>query len=141
MGSYVQTTTEGNVTTKTEYSCEKKGMQYTIISENIKKDFDFLLSDGEIADKLNEMLNELNSAAAIVDAFYFEGGGSVGDISKAYEEIKADVESLKGSLQVLHNAFITDIDNVNAELEVNFGHFVGYSVSEGKKTTTTTPSS
>lgn len=141
MGTYVQTVTEGNVTTTTEYTCEEKGMQYTVISEDIKKDFDFLLSNGEIAEKLDEMLKELSSASSIVDAFSFESGTVEKDISKTYDEIKTDVESLKSSLQILHDAFITDIDNVNAELETNFGHFVGYSVSEGNKTTTTTNNS
>ena len=136
-GSYTHTETDGNTTTKTEYTCTKKGMQYTIIGDEIKADFDFLKSNNEIAAKLDEMLSHLSNAAAITDAFYFENGGTASDVNHAYEEIKADVEKLKTQLDTLHAAFMTDIDNVNAELKVNFGHWIGVKVNEGKKTTTT----
>lgn len=112
-----------------KYSCTKKNMQYTIISDEIKKDFDFLLSTGSMGQKLDEMLNYLNTAAGITNAFYFENGGSVQDINHVYEEIKNDVSQLKTELDTLHAAFMTDIDNINAELEVNFGHWVGYKVN------------
>jgi hypothetical protein len=112
-----------------KYSCTKKNMQYTIISDEIKKDFDFLLSSNTMGNKLDEMLNYLNTAAGISNAFYFENGGSVQDINHVYEEIKNDVSQLKSDLDTLHAAFMTDIDNVNAELEVNFGHWVGYKVN------------
>jgi hypothetical protein len=112
-----------------KYSCTKKNMQYTIISDEIKKDLDFLLSSNTMGNKLDEMLNYLNTAAGISNAFYFENGGSVQDINHVYEEIKNDVSQLKSDLDTLHAAFMTDIDNVNAELEVNFGHWVGYKVN------------
>ena len=112
-----------------KYTCTKKNMQYTIISDEIKKDFDFLLSTNSMGNKLDEMLNYLNTAAGITNAFYFENGGSVQDINHVYEEIKNDVSQLKSDLDTLHAAFMTDIDNVNAELEVNFGHWVGYKVN------------
>ena len=112
-----------------KYTCTKKNMQYTIISDEIKKDFDFLLSTNTMGNKLDEMLNYLNTAAGISNAFYFENGGSVQDINHVYEEIKNDVSQLKSDLDTLHAAFRTDIDNVNAELEVNFGHWVGYKVN------------
>lgn len=112
-----------------KYSCTKKNMQYTIISDEIKKDFDFLLSTGAMGNKLDEMLNYLNTAAGITNAFYFENGGAVSDINHVYEEIKNDVSLLKTELDTLHAAFMTDIDNINAELEVNFGHWVGYKVN------------
>lgn len=112
-----------------KYTCKKKNMQYTIISDEIKKDFDFLLSSNTMGNKLDEMLNYLNTAAGISNAFYFENSGSVQDINHVYEEIKNDVSQLKSELDTLHAAFMTDIDNVNAELEVNFGHWVGYKVN------------
>ena len=74
-----------------KYSCKKKNMQYTIIGESIKKDFDFIKSNGAIAQKLDEMVNHLKNAAAITDGFYFENGGNVNDVNEAYEEIKTDV--------------------------------------------------
>ena len=114
-----------------KYSCKKKNMQYTIIGESIKKDFDFIKSDGAIAQKLDEMVNYLKNAAAITDGFYFENGGNVNDVNEAYEEIKTDVGKVKDELGRLHSAFMTDIDNINAELEVNFGHWVGYKVNGG----------
>ena len=113
-----------------KYTCTKKNMQYTIISDEIKKDFDFLLSTGSLGQKLDEVVNYLSIAAGITNAFYFENGGSVQDINHAYEEIKNDVSVLKADLDTLHAAFMTDIDNINAELEVNFGHWVGYKVNE-----------
>ncbi len=134
---YVDTTTTGNTTTSTEYTCQKKGMQYTIIGENIKADFNFLLNTGSIATKLDEMLKELELAANNNLGFYFENGTKVQDVHLVYDEIKGDVQKLKNDLSTLHSAFMTDIDNVNAELEVNFGHWVGYKVDAGRTTTTT----
>ena len=112
-----------------KYSCTKKNMQYTVNGAAIKKDFDFLLSTGSMGQKLDEMLNYLSTAASITDAFYFENNGAVSDINHVYEEINQDVSKLKSQLDTLHAAFMTDIDNINAELEVNFGHWVGYKVN------------
>ena len=78
---------------------------------------------------INFILNHLNNAAAMTDAFYFENGTTAADINHVYEEIKTDVSELKTQLDTLHAAFMTDIDNINAELEVNFGHWVGYKVN------------
>lgn len=136
--SYTHTTTSGNTTTSTKYTCDKKALQYTVIGDDIKADFDFLLPAGGIANKLDEMLNNLKQACDITDGFYFENGSSVWDLAHVYSEIVTDVADLKSALSTLHSAFMTDIDNVNAELEVNFGHWVGYKVNAGKTTTTTT---
>ena len=108
-------------------------MQYTIIGEDIKADFDFLLPTGEIGNKLDEMLSNLKNAADITDAFYFENGSTASDIQHVYDEIDADVKNLKNTLNTLHSAFITDIDNINAELEVNFGHWIGYKCNKAEK--------
>lgn len=113
-----------------KYSCTKKNMQYTIISDSVKKDFDFLLSSNTMGNKLDEMTNHLKNAAGISDAFYFENGTVVQDINHVYDEIKNDVSQLKNELDSLHAAFMRSIDNVNAELEVNFGHWIGYKVNE-----------
>ena len=40
----------------------------------------------------------------------------------------------KNGLSTLYNAFVTDIDNVNAELEVNFGHVAFYTCNKASKT-------
>lgn len=125
---YVDVQDNGETTTKTTYSCTKKSMQYTIIGEDIKKDFDFLLPTGGICTNLDLMLAELQKAANVTDAFYFENGAVTQDVQHVYEEIKADVSRLKEQLAILHRAFMTDIDNVNAELDFNFGHFVGVKV-------------
>ena len=38
-----------------------------------------------------------------------------------YDEIKKDVEETKKCLDTVHSAYMTAIDNVNAELKTNFG--------------------
>lgn len=135
MATYVYTENNGDTTTKTTYSCTKKNMQYTTIGEDIKKDFDFLLATGGICKNLDLMLAELQKAANVTSAFYFENGGVASDIQHVYDEINDDVTRLKEQLVSLHSAFMTDIDNVNAELEVNFGHWVGTNVKAGRKET------
>ncbi len=121
MQTYDVVESDGTTKTTSKYTCESKDLQYTIIGENIKADFDFLIKD--IPDRLDEVLSEISQASSINDAFYFENGSSVSDISKAYDEIKSDIELLKSGLTTLHSAFMTDIDNVNAELENNFGYW------------------
>lgn len=137
MATYVHTTTDGKSTTKTPYSCNKKSMQYTVIGEDIKNDFSFLLDGGSICTNLDEVLKYLDKAASVATAFYFENGATVSDIQHVYEEIYNDINRLKQELVSLHSAFMTDIDNVNAELEINFGHWVGAKVNAGRSTTTT----
>ena len=135
MAQYVYTENNGETTTKTTYSCTQKSMQYTTIGEDIKKDFDFLLTTGGICTNLDLMLAELQKAANVTDAFYFENGAVAQDVQHVYEEIRDDVSRLKEQLVTLHRAFMTDIDNVNAELEVNFGHWVGTNVKAGRSET------
>ena len=145
MATYTHTTTStsGDTTTKTSttYSCTEESFAYTIIGEDIKADFNFLKSDDVLGQKLDEMLNYVKIASEISDAFYFENGASVYDIVHVYEEIKKDVEDNKNSLDTLYQAYMTAIDNVNAELKLNFGYWAGYKVNQGKKTTTTTTNS
>lgn len=129
-----RTTTQTNAdgtTTTTKYSCEKKSMQYTIIGEDIKADFNFLLPGNEMCNKLDEVLLHLKDAVA-VEAF--DINGAYKDIQHVYDEIEKDVTELKNGLSTLYNAFITDIDNVNAELEVNFGHVAFYECNKASKT-------
>lgn len=113
--------TSGTTKTTSKYTCESKDLQYTIIGDNIKSDFDFLIN--EIPDKLDAVLSELSNASANINAFQFSNESSVKDISEAYDEIKNDIDLLKNGLSTLHSAFMTDIDNVNAELENNFGYW------------------
>ncbi len=133
-GTYVED--DGTTTKKTLYSCKQKGLQYTTIGDDIKSDFDFLLKTGSIAQNLDSMLKELNIASSNTSAFLFENGSSVNSIDEAYQEIETEVEKLKDLLQTLHDAFITDIDNVNAELEVNFGHWIGTKATAGRTVVT-----
>lgn len=121
MQTYDVVENDGTTKTTSKYTCESKDLQYTIIGDNIKGDFNFINTD--IPNKLAEILSEVGAAAAITDAFYFENGGKESDINKAYEEIKADIEKINTGLSTLHSAFMTDIDNVNAELENNFGYW------------------
>ena len=132
-GDYVHT--EGNTKTTITYSCTPKDMQYTIIGEEIKKDFDFLIKN--IPNLLDESLNDLNAAAGTTNAFYVEGSSKYNDLMHVYEELKQDVAKVKQNLSTIHGRLMTTIDNVNAELENNFGHWAFFSVNEaGRKVET-----
>lgn len=132
MASTTTTQTNSNgTTTTTKYSCNKSSMAYTIIGEDIKADFNFLLPGNEMCNKLDEVLMHLKNAAG-VEAFDIDG--KYKDIQHVYTEIEKDVTELKNGLSTLYNAFITDIDNVNAELEVNFGHVAFYKCNKASKT-------
>lgn len=124
MANATKTATKVDGTTKSTatYSVDTSGFGYTKIESDIKDDFKFLVSS--LPDKLNDVVQELDCAAAINDAFYVEGSSIETDISKARDEIKNDIEKLKSSLCELYSAFMTDIDNVNAELEYNFGWII-----------------
>ncbi len=119
--TYDDVQVDGNTKTTSKYVCESADLKYTIIGENIKEDFNFLIND--IPNKLDEALNELKAAAAITNAFYLENGTTVSDISKSYDTMFIHVSALKSSLEVLYSSFMKDIDNVNAELENNFGYW------------------
>lgn len=117
-------------TTTYTYSCgTQSGFEFYIIGDDIRADFDFCKGSqtgaASIAGNLDEMLQHLKVATSNVDAFYFEGGSTVSDLSKLYTEIEKDVNELKDGLNTLHGAIMTDIDNVNAELKKNFGYWKG----------------
>lgn len=118
-GSYSGDTGESVVT----YKCDTTGIGYSVITDDIKSDFDFLITD--IPNALEEVRKEIDSAAVITDAFYFENGNKVNDITQAYQEMSSDITKLNEILNVLHDAFMTDIDNVNAELQNNYGWVIG----------------
>lgn len=132
--TYTYSETNGNTKTDITYTAEPKAMQYTIIGDDIRKDFDFLTNS--MQEKIGLIDKELRSAADNSSAFYFENGSSVNDLSKMYEEISEDLKQLNEGLNILHGALMKDIDNVNAELEYNFGHLAFYKVKEAGRTTT-----
>jgi hypothetical protein len=112
----------GNKKCYANYSVDASGMGYSIITDDIKADFNFLVDD--MPNKLDEVGNYIEQAASINDAFYFENGGAVSDITEAADFLKTDIENLKISLADLHTAFMTDIDNINKELEYNYGWLI-----------------
>ncbi len=132
--SNTATQVDGNSKTTANYSVDTSGFGYSIITDDIRTDFDFLINS--LPNKLDEVLKELDSAVSISDGFYFEGSGQENDISKARDEIKTDIENLKTSLADLHSAFMTDIDNINAELEYNFGWIIIGEVKGSQRTET-----
>lgn len=140
MATYNDVQINGNTKTTSKYTCESANLSYTIIGDNISEDFEFI---NTISTKLDEMLKKLESASSITDAFDIENGGHVSDITKAYNEIKSDVQLMKSGLSTLHSAFMTDIANVNAELENNFGYWAFNKPRLAGKTTETieTPTS
>jgi hypothetical protein len=101
------------------YGVDTSGMGYSIITPDIAADFNFLIQ--ELPNKLDEVSNYINEAAGVSDAFYFEGSGTYQDISEAAQKLNTDINALKGTLAELHSAFMTDIDQINAELEYNYG--------------------
>lgn len=122
---------EGNNKVTVSYNCTPKDMQYTIIGEEIKKDFDFLIKG--IPNLLDESLKNLDSAASMSDAFYVEGSTKYSDLMHVYEELKQDIAKVKQNLTTVHGRLMTSIDNVNAELENNFGHWAFFSVNEATR--------
>lgn len=134
------TTVDHEDGTQSVYTCgDKKGFEYYKIGDDIKNDFSFLkgTSTGEtaIAGRLDLMLSSLKIATDNMNAFKISAGsdGGVNNLNELYEEISQDVKALKNNLDVLHNAFMTDIDNVNAELDTNFGWWIGHDVKESKR--------
>lgn len=135
MGTYTGTAenTEGKKRTKAKYTVDSSGFGYSIINDSIKNDFNFLIND--IPHKLDEFMTYVSNACEIDDAFYAENGTSVSDMNEAKLELQRDVNALKTELVNLYNAFMVDIDEVNAELEYNFGwpifgHVRGTQVTE-----------
>ncbi len=117
-------------TTTYEYSKgDCSGFEYYVLGNDIRKEFDFLKGSAtgtdSIAGNLDECLVHLKKATSNVDAFYFDNGAVVSDLNNLYLEIEKDINDLKDSLNILHAAFMTDIDNVNAELDGNFGYWLG----------------
>lgn len=117
-----QTGVSGNKRGTANYTVDASGVGYSIITDDIKADFDFLLQ--ELPNKLDEVSDEINQAAGITDAFYFENGSSYQDISEAAEKLNTEINNLKGTLGDLHSAFMTDIEQINAELEYNYGWLI-----------------
>lgn len=137
MGQYYEDVeTNGNTRTTSKYSCESKNLQYTIIGEDIKEDFSFLVKD--LPQKLDEVKKELYDAAYVENAFLFQNGGKgVANLEAMYNELQNDIETLKLGLSSLHTSLLTDIDNINAELENNYGHWAfNKAVLAGRKTET-----
>ncbi len=109
----------GNTKETANYTVDPSGFGYSVINDSIKSDFNFLVN--ELPQKLDEAMTEIQNATAIDTAFDFENGSSVKDISVARDELQTDVNNLKTELNNLYQAFMTDIDNINYELEYNFG--------------------
>ena len=114
-----------------QYNVEIKSMEYTVMGEEIKEDFAFI--NTTLKDKIDEALNYFLDGSEIDDAFYVENTGAYSDLMHAYEVIKEDVELAKTQLDELHASCIDAIDQVNAELEYNFGHILFCKKVEAKK--------
>jgi hypothetical protein len=125
--------TVGNQKTTATYTADGYGFGYTVITDDIKADFNFLTED--IPAKLDEMLNEFENASSSA-AFQIVGSNSVNDLSTAKAELTTDVSNMKTSLTALRDAFWTDIDNINAELAYNFGWILIGDVHGSERTTT-----
>lgn len=113
------------------YTCgDKTGFEYYILGDDIRNEFDFLKSsntgDGSIAGNLDHVLECIKSASNNTNAFYVQSASAtVNDLENFEQEISDAIDQLKSDLDVLNSAIMTDIDNVNAELDLNFGYWVG----------------
>lgn len=114
------------------YTCgNKTGFEYYVLGDDIRREFDFLKSsntgDNSISGNLAKMMEYIKSASSNTAAFLFKNnaGATESDFSKLEQEIQQYVKDLNSSLDVLHSAIMTDIDNVNAELDLNFGYWQG----------------
>jgi len=118
MASRTETRVEGNKKKTYSYSVDTKGFGYSIIDDEsgIRDDFNFLID--EIPNKLDNVIETLQNAAANTSAFEVN---EIHDIGEACENIISDINNLKGGLAELYQAFMLDIDNINAELAYNFG--------------------
>lgn len=134
---YEDVTVSGTTKTTTKYTCEAADMSYTIISDDIKNDFNFLKDGGELYSKIEEIEGYIKSAAGVLDPFDVNGTRSV---DKMKDDILKQTTLLKSGLIALNSAFITDINNVNAELSTNFGHWAFSKVKNAGKTTETVES-
>jgi hypothetical protein len=128
---------DGTTKTTVGYSIDTSGIGYSEISPDIREDFAFLVND--LPDKLDEVMKEIDSAASITDAFTFEPGTAVVDISKAQTELKTDISNLKSALAELYAAFMNDIDKINDELEYNYGWIIVGDVKETSRQTEEVP--
>lgn len=128
-----------NTEVEYEYTCgDKTGFEYYVLGDDIRNEFNFLIStdrDAGIQGKLDEVLSILQDATDNINAFNFENGGSkVNDLIEVYNEIASDVSTAKGALNMLHSAIMKDIDNVNAELDTNFGYWLGRHLARKEST-------
>ena len=118
--SYTDTKENESTITNTKYDVQVDGVKYTVIGENIKSDFDFLIKD--IPNLLEEAKKKFDEATSTSTAFYFENNYKIdGFLAKECLSIRDDINKAIEQLNTLHKALITDIDNINAELEYNFG--------------------
>ena len=125
---------------KTTYSLNADTMDFTLLDDSIKADFNFITSGGShgsLIDKLETLKGKLKTACSVSNAFYFDNGsGQVDDLMVAYEEIAADIEAAIAELPTLKSAIDTDIDNINAELKNNYGWPVRFKKGSITKTET-----
>lgn len=121
-----------NDTTTYTYTCgDQTGFEYYILGDDIRKEFDFLkstnASESSISGNLRQMLECVKRASDNTSAFYVSDGA--GNTENRLEDLESEingyVRQLESSLDILHSAIMTDIDNVNAELDLNFGYWKG----------------
>lgn len=132
--SNTATRTVGNKKTTASYRVDSSGFGYSTLTADFKAEFNFLIND--MPNKLDEAMREIEAASNITDAFVFSGGASATNISAARDELSTDINALKSALTELHSAFMTDIDNVNAELTYNFGWIIIGNCKGTEKTST-----
>ena len=125
--------------TKTTYNLDAGTMDFTLLDDSIKADFNFLTSNYNgkcLSDVLDTLKRKLKAACSISNAFYFENGSNVDDLMAAYDEIVGDIEEALAEIPTLRNHIDTAIDNINAELKNNYGWPVRFKKGHITKTET-----
>ncbi len=114
--------TTGNQNTTITYSCKTLGIGYSLITENINEAFNFLIKD--IPQNLEEAMKSLESTKNKSAFSFCRGDSSSGDyedLTLVCNEIERDINNLKSELSSLYKTLLEDINNINKELEYNFG--------------------
>ena len=119
MQTYDVVESDGTTKTTSKYTCESKDLQYTIIGENIKADFDFLIKD--IPDIIfSEVMRDVDLAISIAHV-----GGVDPETSHSTIQMRKAILEFTLPLFKLNNVFL------NNNFAIIKGNLADYSIHLG----------